>query len=98
MTTPEPAPSPAGGVESVADVAPGSWKPVTPEDGNVNRLLTYLTGSTREARLETALRRIVEAQALACWANTSAPHDVYERLSNDRDDAVDAAAEFLGAR
>ena len=48
-------------------------------------------GSTREARLETALRRIVEAQALACWANTSADHETYERLANDRDDAIEAA-------
>ena len=64
----------------------------------MNRLINYLTGSTREARLAAALRRIVEAQALVAWANTSAPHDVYERLANDRDDAVDAAAEFLGAR
>lgn len=60
----------------------------------MNRLITYLTGSTR---LEAALRRIVEAQALAAWANTSAPHDVYERLANDRDDAIEAAAELLEA-
>lgn len=60
----------------------------------MNRLLTYLTGQTR---LEAALRRIVEAQALAAWANTSAPHDVYERLANDRDDAIEAAAELLEA-
>lgn len=62
-----------------------------PEDGNVNRLLNYLTGSTREARLAAALRRIVEAQALAMWANTSADHETYERLANDRDDAIEAA-------
>ena len=60
----------------------------------MNRLITYLTGT---ARLEAALRRIVEAQALAAWANTSAPHDVYERLANDRDDAIEAAAELLEA-
>lgn len=60
----------------------------------MNRLITYLTG---QARLEAALRRIVEAQALAEWANTSAPHDVYERLANDRDDAIEAAAELLEA-
>ena len=60
----------------------------------MNRLITYLTG---QARLEAALRRIVEAQALAAWANTSAPHDVYERLANDRDDAIEAAAELLEA-
>lgn len=57
----------------------------------MNRLLTYLTGSTREARLEAALQRIVEAQALAMWANTSADHETYERLANDRDDAIEAA-------
>ena len=63
----------------------------------MNRLINYLTGSTREARLEAALRRIVEAQALAAWANTSAPHETYESLANDRDDAIEAAAELLGA-
>lgn len=57
----------------------------------MNRLITYLTGSTREARLASALRRIVEAQALAMWANTSADHETYERLANDRDDAIEAA-------
>ena len=57
----------------------------------MNRLINYLTGSTREARLAAALRRIVEAQALAAWANTSADHQTYERLANDRDDAIEAA-------
>jgi hypothetical protein len=38
----------------------------------MNRLLTYLTGS-REARLEAALRRIVEAQALACLGEHERP-------------------------
>ena len=63
----------------------------------MNRLINYLTGSTREARLAAALRRIVEAQALAIWANTSADHETYERLANDRDDAIEAAAELLEA-
>ncbi len=76
---------------------------VAPVDGNpdprsvetMNRLITYLTGSTREARLAAALRRIVEAQALAAWANTSADHEPYERLANDRDDAIEAAVALV---
>lgn len=62
----------------------------------MNRLLTYLTGSTREARLAAALRRIVEAQALAAWANDSADQETYERLANDRDDAIEAALPLIG--
>lgn len=62
----------------------------------MTRLLQYLTRPTREARLEAALRRIVEAQALAAWANDSADHATYERLACDRDDAIDDALEVLG--
>lgn len=64
----------------------------------MNRLLTYLTGSTREARLAAALRRIVEAQALAAWANDSADHETYERLACDRDDAIEAALPLVEVR
>lgn len=60
----------------------------------MTRLLDRLTGS-RTARLEAALRRIVEAQALAVWANVSADHATYETLANDRDDAIDAAAALV---
>jgi hypothetical protein len=50
---------------------------------------------------ETLLSRIVEAQAAACEANDLlaaglAGHDRYERAANDRDDAIEAAAAFLG--
>jgi hypothetical protein len=58
----------------------------------MNRLLQLLTTPSREARLEATLRRIVEAHALAMWANTSADHATYERLANQRDDAIEAAA------
>jgi E3 ubiquitin-protein ligase DOA10 len=58
----------------------------------MNRLLQLLTAPSRESRLEATLRRIVEAHALAMWANTSADHETYERLANDRDDAIEAAA------
>jgi hypothetical protein len=49
------------------------------------------------------LSRIVEAHASAMEANDLLaagliPADRYERAANDRDDAIDAAAEFLGAR
>lgn len=49
------------------------------------------SGDGRARTAEAALRRIVEAQALAMWANTSADHETYERLANDRDDAIEAA-------
>jgi hypothetical protein len=47
------------------------------------------------------LSRIVEAHASAMEANDLLaagviPADRYERAANDRDDAIDAAAEFLG--
>ena len=58
----------------------------------MNRLLQLLAAPSREARLEATLRRIVEAHALAMWANTSADHATYERLANERDDAIEAAA------
>ena len=58
----------------------------------MNRLIQLLTAPSREARLEATLRRIVEAHALAMWANTSADHATYERLANERDDAIEAAA------
>jgi hypothetical protein len=58
----------------------------------MNRLLQLLTAPSREARLEATLRRIVEAHALAEWANTSADHETCERLANERDDAIEAAA------
>jgi hypothetical protein len=62
----------------------------------MNRLIQYLTDPSREARLEAALRRISEAHALAMWATTSADHATYERLANDRDDAIEAASEMVG--
>ena len=61
----------------------------------MNRLLQLLTTSSREARLEATLRRIVEAHALATWANGSADQETYERLANDRDDAIEAAIEMV---
>jgi hypothetical protein len=30
------------------------------------------------------------------WANDAADHATYESLANDRDDAIEAAAEVLG--
>ena len=62
----------------------------------MNRLIQYLTAPSREARLEAALRRIAEAHALATWATTSADHATYERLANERDDAIEAASEMVG--
>jgi len=62
----------------------------------MNRLIQYLTAPSREARLEAALRRISEAHALAVWATTSADHATYERLANERDDAIEAASEMVG--
>lgn len=49
------------------------------------------------------LSRIVEAHSAAMELNDLLaagviPVDRYERAANDRDDAIDAAAEFLGAR
>jgi len=49
------------------------------------------------------LSRIVEAHEAAMEANDLLAAGVistdrYERAANDRDDAIDAAAEFLGAR
>jgi hypothetical protein len=49
------------------------------------------------------LSRIVEAHASAMELNDLLaagliPADCYERAVNDRDDAIDAAAEFLAAR
>lgn len=57
-----------------------------------------LVNANRAGRAEAALRRVVEAQALAMWANTSAEQEVYERLANDRDDAIDAAAVIVPRR
>ena len=57
--------------------------------------LASFSGDGRARTAEAALRRIVEAQALAAWANTSADHETYERLANDRDDAIEAAADLV---
>ena len=57
-----------------------------------------IVNANRAGRAEAALRRVVEAQALAMWANTSAEQEVYERLVNDRDDAIDAAAVIVPRR
>ena len=54
-----------------------------------------LVTADRAGRAESALRRIVEAQAAAMAANETAPQAEYERLANERDDAIDAAAEVL---
>jgi hypothetical protein len=62
----------------------------------MHRLMTILTRSSREAQLEAALRRVVRTHALAEWANEAADHATYESLANDRDDAIEAAAEVLG--
>jgi hypothetical protein len=62
----------------------------------MNRLMAFLAGSSREARLEAALRRVVRAHALAMWANDCSDHATYESLANDRDDAIEAAGEVLG--
>jgi hypothetical protein len=62
----------------------------------MHRLMALLTRSSREAQLEAALRRVVRAQALAEWANEAADHATYEHLANDRDDAIEVAAEILG--
>jgi hypothetical protein len=62
----------------------------------MHRLMTFLTRSSREAQLEAALRRVVRTHALAEWANEAADHATYESLANDRDDAIEAAAEVLG--
>ncbi len=62
----------------------------------MRRLLTILTGSSREAQLEAALRRVVRTHALAMWANDCSDHATYQNLANDRDDAIEVAAEILG--
>jgi hypothetical protein len=38
----------------------------------------------------------VRTHALAQWANEAADHATYESLANDRDDAIEAAADLLG--
>lgn len=55
-----------------------------------------LVNAERAGRARLALRRIVEAQALAAWANTGADHATYERLACDRDEAIDEAAAIVG--
>ena len=50
----------------------------------------------RRGEMEEALRQIVEAHALAMWANSAADQETYERLANDRDDAIEAAARLIG--
>jgi hypothetical protein len=62
----------------------------------MHRLMTILTRSSREAQLEAALRRVVRTHALAMWANDCGDHATYQNLANDRDDAIEAAAEVLG--
>jgi hypothetical protein len=62
----------------------------------MHRLMNLLTRSSREAQLEAALRRVVRTHALAEWANEAADHATYEHLANDRDDAIEAAADLLG--
>ena len=45
--------------------------------------------------LETALRRIVQADALATWTNENSDYAEYEAAARFRDDAIEAAAELL---
>lgn len=54
-----------------------------------------LVNANRAGRAESALRRITESQALAMWANGSADDETYQRLANDRDDAIEAAAAIV---
>ena len=62
----------------------------------MNRLIQYMT-QPRRRLVERALRRIVEAHALALWANDSADQETYQRLANDRDDAIEAAIGLVRA-
>lgn len=54
-----------------------------------------LVTANRAGRAESALRRIVEAQAAAMAANEHATQEVYEVAANRRDDAIDDAAAIL---
>ena len=54
-----------------------------------------LVNANRAGRAESALRRITESQALAMWANGSADDETYQRLANDRDDAIEAATAIV---
>jgi hypothetical protein len=54
-----------------------------------------LVSANRAGRAESALRRIVETQTAVMAANETAPQAEYERFANERDDAIDAAAEVL---
>jgi hypothetical protein len=54
-----------------------------------------LVSANRAGRAESALRRIVDAQAAAMAANETAPQAEFEQAANDRDDAIEAAAEVL---
>lgn len=60
--------------------------------------LANANGVGRARQAEAALRRVVEAQRFAMWANEVATAEVYERAANDRDDAIDAAGELLAGR
>ena len=45
--------------------------------------------------LETALRRIVQAEHVAAWTNENGDYAEYENAARCRDDAIEAAAELL---
>lgn len=45
--------------------------------------------------LETALRRIVQAEHVATWTNENGDYSEYENAARCRDAAIEAAAELL---
>ena len=45
--------------------------------------------------LETALRRIVQADSLAAWTNENCDYSQYEAAARCRDAAIEAAAELI---
>lgn len=74
-----------------------------PALGGLATLMMFSPFTLREREATTLLSRIVEAQAAADEANDllgigAIDHARYERAACDRDDAVEAAAAFLGRR
>jgi hypothetical protein len=75
---------------------------MTPAAG-LATLMWFAPAPTSNDIAATMLSRIVESHAAAMEANDLLAAGVistdrYERAANDRDDAIDAAAEYLGAR
>lgn len=62
---------------------------------NVRNRFMPVPSAEFSSLLETALRRIVQADSLATWTNENGDYAEYENAARCRDAAIEAAADLI---